>query len=69
MRRCLRRPASCRRDAGALLNQGELDPKLEYDDPIKRESIVARVGPIHTSGNLALALTCRKIDRKDAVRL
>ena len=54
---------------GELLEKRELDPELEYDDPIKCESIVARVGPIHTSGNLALALTCRKIDRKDAVRL
>ena len=54
---------------GELLEQGELDPELEYDDPIKCKSIVARVGPIPTRGNFALALTCRKVDRKDAVLL
>jgi hypothetical protein len=54
---------------GALLEQGELDPKLEYDDPIKCESILARVGPIPTRGDLSVALTCRKVDRKDAVLL
>ena len=54
---------------GALLEQRELDPELEYDDPIKCKSIVARVGPIPTRGNFALALTCRKVDRKDAVLL
>ena len=32
----------------------------ECDDPIKCESIVARVGPILTRGNFALSLTCRK---------
>ena len=55
---------------GALLEQRELDPELlEYDNPIKCKSIIARVGPIPTRGNFALALTCRKIDRKDAVLL
>jgi hypothetical protein len=52
---------------GALLEQGELDSELEFDDPIKCKSILARVGPIPTRGNLTLALTCRKVDRKDAV--
>ena len=54
---------------GELLEQGELDPELEYDDPIKCKSIVARVRPIPMAGNLAVALTCRKVDRKDAVLL
>jgi hypothetical protein len=51
-----------------MMMRGEFDPELEYDDPIKCKSIVVRVGPI-PRGNLALALTCRKVDRKDAVLL
>ena len=54
---------------GALLEQRELNPGLEYNDPIKCKSIAATVGPIPTRGNFALALTCRKVDRKDAVLL
>ena len=54
---------------GARFEQGELNPELEFDDPIKCKSIVARVGPIPTRANFALALTCRKVDRKDAVLL
>ena len=54
---------------GARFEQGELNPELEFDDPIKCKSIVARIGPIPTRGNFALALTCRKVDRKDAVLL
>ena len=54
---------------GALLERGELDPRLEYDDPIKCESILARLGPIPTKGNLSVALTCRKVVRQDAVLL
>ena len=54
---------------GARFEQGELNPELEFDDPIKCKSIVARVGPIPTRANFTLALTCRKVDRKDAVLL
>jgi multidrug efflux pump subunit AcrB len=54
---------------GALIKQRELDPELAFDDPIKCKSVAARAGPIRTIGNLAVALTCRKVDRKDAVLL
>jgi hypothetical protein len=55
---------------GQVLEQGEFDdPKLEFDDPIKCKSVLARVDPIPMRGNLAVALTCRKVDRKDAVLL
>src|SRR5258708_22724116 len=51
------------RTSGKLVEQGDLDAELEFDDAIKCESILARVGPIPVSGNLAVALTCRKGDR------
>jgi hypothetical protein len=54
---------------GELLEQRELDPELEYNDPVKCESMAARLGPIRTTGNLVAALTCRKVHRKDAVLL
>ena len=49
--------------SGKLVEQGDLDAELEFDDAIKCESILARVRPIPVSGNLAVALTCRKVDR------
>jgi hypothetical protein len=54
---------------GAQLVQDELDSRLEFDDPIKCKSMVARIGPIPTSGDFAAALTCRKVERKEAVVL
>jgi hypothetical protein len=54
---------------GAQLVQDELDSRLEFDDPNKCKSIVARVGPIPTSGDFAAALTCRKVERTEAVDL
>jgi len=50
--------------SGKLVDQGDLDADLEFDDAIKCESILDRVRPIPVSGNLAVALTCRKVDRK-----
>jgi hypothetical protein len=54
---------------GELLEQRELAPELEYGDPAECESMTARLGSVRTTGNLAAALTCRKVDRKDAVFL
>jgi hypothetical protein len=49
--------------SGTLVEQGDLDAELEFDDPGKCQSILAGVRPIPVSGNLAAALTCRKVDR------
>jgi hypothetical protein len=54
---------------GELLEQRELGPGLEYGDPAQCESMTARIGAVRTTGNLAAALTCRKVIRKDAVLL
>ena len=58
-----------RQTTGELLEQRELGPELEYGDPAECESMTARLSPLRTTGNLAAALTCRKVNRKDAVLL
>jgi hypothetical protein len=54
---------------GELLEQHELDPELEYNDPVKCQAMAARLAPIHAPTNLAAALTCRRVDRSDTVLL
>jgi hypothetical protein len=54
---------------GELLEQHMLDPEFEYDDPVKCQAMAARLGPIRAPTNLAAALTCRRVDRSDAVLL
>jgi hypothetical protein len=54
---------------GELLEQRELDPEFEYKDPVKCQATAARLGPIRAPTNLAAALTCRRVDRSDAVLL
>jgi hypothetical protein len=54
---------------GELLEQRELGPELEYGDPAECESMTARLGPLPTTGKLAAALTCRKVNRQNAVLL
>jgi hypothetical protein len=54
---------------GELLEQHELDPEFEYNDPVKCQAMAARLGPIRAPTNLAAALTCRRVDRSDAVFL
>lgn len=54
---------------GETLEQRELGPELEYGDSAECESMTARLGPLRTTGNLAASLTCRKVNRKDAVFL
>lgn len=38
--------------SGDLIEQGEFDPRLEFDDPFNCKSIVARVGPVPTRETL-----------------
>lgn len=53
--------------SGKLVEQGDLDAELEFDAAIKCESILAKIRPNRVSGNLAVALTCRKVDRNVVV--
>jgi hypothetical protein len=55
--------------SGKLVEQGDLDAEFEYNDPVKCQAMAARLGPIRAPTNLAAALTCRRVDRSDAVLL
>jgi hypothetical protein len=54
---------------GELLEQRELGPELEYGEPAECKSMTARLSPLPETGNLAAALTCRKVNRQNAVLL
>lgn len=55
--------------AEGQLELRELGPGLEYGGAAECKSMTVRLGPVRTTGNLAAALTCRKVNRKNAVLL
>jgi hypothetical protein len=52
------------RATGELIEEHELDAELEFDDPRKCESVVAKAIPtIPLSASFVTGLTCRKVER------
>ena len=55
------------RITGTQVEQSELQVDLTFEDLGHCQSFVARVGPIPSTDNFAAVMTCREVERKEAV--